>query len=178
MNPIFERCLAHVLKTEGGYVDHPEDKGGPTNFGITIQTLRDYSGLPSIPTSMIKSLTLEHATRIYEQKYWNTMRLDRVRSERLCLVLFDQGVNAGPVTAVQMLQQVLNEHFAEKLTVDGVIGNRTDAAIATAPENRLIRKFLQQAQDRYATICVKNPSQIVFLKGWLNRTHALQDATA
>jgi len=178
MSAIFEACLSHVLKMEGGYVDHPLDRGGPTKYGITLQALRDYNGLPSIPASVIKDLTLEQASKIYEHRYWNTMRLDRVRSAKLALVLFDQGVNCGPNTAIRMLQEVLNEDFAENLVVDGVLGNRTDVAVATASESKLLRKLIQKAQDRYVSICVKKPDQLVFLAGWLNRTHALQDATA
>lgn len=176
--PIFDACLNHVLEREGGFVNHPLDNGGPTNFGITLQTLADYSGLPSLPIEAIKNLTREHAARIYEFKFWNTMKLDRVRSQNLCLILFDQGVNCGPVTAIKMLQEVLNESFSENLLVDGDLGNKTDVAIATAHEARLCRKLIQKAQSRYAALCVKNPAQLVFLGGWLNRTFALQDATA
>ena len=32
---VIERVLAH----EGGYVNHPKDPGGATNFGITQRTL-------------------------------------------------------------------------------------------------------------------------------------------
>lgn len=177
MNTIFQACLAHILKVEGGFVDNPRDPGGATNFGITLQTLADYSGLPSLPISVVKNLTQQQAEKIYEHKYWNVMRLDRVRSKNLCLVLFDQGVNGGPVTAIKMLQEVLNESFGEKLTVDGVIGNKTDVAIATASEEKLLRKLIQKAQLRYITICVNNPSQLEFLRGWFKRTVVLQDAT-
>ena len=35
MKDNFEESLAHVLKHEGGYVDHPKDPGGATNLGCT-----------------------------------------------------------------------------------------------------------------------------------------------
>jgi len=178
MNPCLEHCLHHIFKIEGGFVDNPADRGGPTKFGITLKTFADYSGLPSLPASAIQNLTAEHAARIYEFKYWNTMKLDRVRSPKVALILFDQGVNGGPKTAIKMLQEVLNESFGESLLVDGELGNKTDVAIATAPDARLCRKLIQKAQARYVSLAVKDASQLVFLKGWLNRTFALQDATA
>lgn len=176
MTSIFQICLEYILKVEGGYTDHPLDRGGPTNFGITLQTLADYNGLPSTPVSAIKELTQEQASKIYELKYWNTMRLDRVHSKKVCMILFDQGVIAGPVTAIKMLQEVLNECFQEELEIDGVLGNHTDVAIATANETRLCRKLIQKALRRYVSLCEKNPGQLVFLKGWMNRTFALQEA--
>lgn len=172
----FEACLTHILKSEGGFVDHPMDKGGPTKFGITLQTLADYSGLPLIHKSAIETLTIENASKIYEIRYWNTMNLGRIASKKVCLIVFDQGVNAGPVTAVKMLQEVLNESFNCKLKIDGDLGNKTDAAISTADEALLCRRLIQKAQARYISICVANPDQLVFIKGWLNRTFALWEA--
>jgi len=177
MITLFEGCLNHVLKSEGGYVDNPLDHGGPTNFGITIETLSAYRGV-ACSAEDVKALTKNEAAKIYELKYWNTMRLDRVRAQKVALILFDLGVNMGPSIAIRMLQETLNESFKEKLTVDGVLGNRTDVAISTAPETALCRKLIQKAQARYAAICVSNPSQLVFLRGWLNRTFALWDAIA
>ena len=35
MSRSIEQMIDDVIRREGGYVDHPRDRGGPTNFGIT-----------------------------------------------------------------------------------------------------------------------------------------------
>ena len=39
-NSNFPYAFQFVLKAEGGYSDHPADRGGSTNYGITIGTLQ------------------------------------------------------------------------------------------------------------------------------------------
>ena len=36
----FDACMPFIFKAEGGYSDNPADPGGPTNFGITLATLK------------------------------------------------------------------------------------------------------------------------------------------
>lgn len=35
-----DEIFAAILSREGGYVDHPDDRGGPTHWGITLTTAR------------------------------------------------------------------------------------------------------------------------------------------
>lgn len=177
MTPLFEACLTYILKIEGGFVNRPEDKGGPTNFGITQATLSAYRGKP-VSVDDVKNLTQPEASSIYEKNFWDAMNLDRVKSQKVALFLFDQGVNAGPQTAVRMLQQALSESFALKLVTDGELGEATEAAMALAPEDHLCKALIRQAVNRYVDLCIAHPVQLVFLKGWLARAFNLQYAMA
>ena len=64
MNDIIET----ILQREGGYVDHPADKGGPTNFGITQATLANYRE-HAVTATDVHSLTRTEAAAIYEAIY-------------------------------------------------------------------------------------------------------------
>ena len=174
----FEFCLEYIFKIEGGFVNHISDRGGATNFGITAKTLADYRGVEKCSQDDVLKITKNDAAKIYELKYWNTMRLDRIRNKKIALILFDHGVNSGPISSIKLLQEVLNDSFGESLLVDGVLGNKTDASISKSDGSRLCRKLIQKIQTRYVAICQKNPEQLVFLMGWLNRTFWLTDVVS
>lgn len=112
----FSEALQHVLKHEGGYIDHPDDPGGETNFGITVAVAREngYLGdMRTIPMSVVES--------IYKRKYWDKVRADEM-PESVRFALFDYAVNSGPGAAIRALQRVLG------VADDGVLGPMTLAA--------------------------------------------------
>ncbi|MGS6271964.1 glycoside hydrolase family 108 protein, partial [Enterobacter hormaechei] len=79
-----------ILGKEGGYVDHPNDKGGPTNWGITQATARAHGY-----TGDMRNLTREQALAILESDYWYGPRFDQVAevSPSIAAELCDTGVN-------------------------------------------------------------------------------------
>ncbi|MBN8965586.1 MAG: secretion activator protein, partial [Rhizobiales bacterium] len=94
----FPRALARVLAHEGGYSNHPDDPGGPTNFGITIADYRRYVKADATAAD-IKAMRVEEAETIYRAAYWDAMRCDDLAAG-LDYAVFDYGVNSGIGRAV------------------------------------------------------------------------------
>lgn len=125
----FARCVAEVLRHEGGYVDHPRDPGGATNRGITHLTLADWRGHP-VTKADVQALTEKEAREIYRVRFWNAIQGDRLPAG-VDLAVFDFAVNSGPGRAARMLQQQLG------VVADGAIGPVTLAAIRKVNASRL-----------------------------------------
>ena len=166
-----------LIEREGGYVNHPADKGGPTCFGITEAVARahGYAGAMS-------SLPREEAATIYRRLYWLRPRFDQVakRSARIAAELFDTGVNMGPAVATTFLQRALtalnrNAKDYTDLTPDGRVGPLTlhalDAFLATrgkrGGETVLMRALEALQGERYLRLAECRPANEAFLYGWL-----------
>lgn len=160
----FQVALEQVLKNEGGYVDHPLDKGGPTNYGITQKTLSDFLGREATKEE-IESLTLDVVAKIYKSNYWDRLKLSEINDMQLAHILFDQAVNRGTRKVAEQIQKCVG------VKVDGIIGPITIKAINDKLSDKLLIDFVKQSQLSYISIVESNPSQIVFLKGWIKRTH-------
>ncbi|MFZ3484772.1 glycoside hydrolase family 108 protein [Sphingomonas sp. 3-13AW] len=174
-----DQLVAEVIAREGGYVNHPADRGGPTNWGITEQVARAYGYRGDM-----RSLPRATAAEIYRQRYWTAPGFDKVatRDEDLAAELFDAGVNMGPAQAGKFLQRALNLLNSEARTypdvaVDGGIGPLTLAALdaylrqRSNAEGRAVLLWLVRSfrTGRYAEIAEANKSQEAFLYGWIAR---------
>lgn len=113
-----EQALAVLLRHEGGYSDHPADKGGPTMYGVTERVARQhgYAG-------HMRDLPLSVAAAIYRKQYWGMIKADQL-PDALRFHVFDAAVNSGNVQAIKWLQQCAG------VKVDGIIGPVTIKAAA------------------------------------------------
>jgi len=60
--------IANIIREEGiVYTDDPEDKGGPTKFGITLETLQQWR--PGSTISDLQNLTIVQAHDCYSHLY-------------------------------------------------------------------------------------------------------------
>ena len=163
MNTI-EHILDDVIRREGGYVNHPADRGGPTNFGITAQTLGAWRklGRPAT-TAEVQALTEAEARAIYRQRYLTDPGFEAISHPALLQLLVDSAVHSGPKRAVQWLQSALG------VTADGVIGPKTRAALAQADQGVLYGKVLAQRLRYLGRLITDDPRQSAFAAGWMNR---------
>ncbi|MCC5855138.1 MAG: glycoside hydrolase family 108 protein [Idiomarina sp.] len=157
---IFDRVIAH----EGGYVDHPSDPGGATNFGITERTAREYGY-----AGKMEDLTLTHAKDIYYRGYWKRSGADSYHPA-IGFQVFDAAVNHGIGNAIRMLQR------AAGVADDGIVGPITQAAIKETDQALLIKRFAAERLDFYSKL--RHFDQ--FGRGWTRRVaenlrHAAQD---
>jgi lysozyme family protein len=162
----FDACMPFIFKAEGGYSDTPGDPGGPTNFGITLATLKAYEGNPNLTAQDVKNLTPATAKEIYRSNYWNRMQCGALPAG-LDLEVFDFGVNAGPGEAVKALQRIVG------VTADGSIGPITLAAIGQFKPRDLISQYSEARLAYYKGL--NNPE---FEQGWTARVAQIQTAAS
>jgi lysozyme family protein len=157
MNDNFDRCLAHVLKHEGGYVDHPDDPGGATNYGITIHTLSDWLQRPATKAD-VKALTADVVAAIYRGRYWLQASCDRLPAG-VDLMVFDSAVNSGVSRATRWLQQAVGA------TADGIVGPKTLDAVEARDTADTIRDLSRIRGAYYRSLRTFK----TFGRGWMRR---------
>ena len=145
----FDRLMGH----EGGYVNHPNDPGGETMWGVTIAVARA-SGY----TGPMRDLPRDTAKAIYRAQYWDKVQADRMPFS-VAFQVFDAAVNHGTDRAAKLLQR------AAGVTDDGAIGPKTLAAVAAVPAPALLMLFNAEREQFYTDLKTW-PS---FGKGWSRR---------
>ncbi|EPN4499132.1 glycoside hydrolase family 108 protein, partial [Yersinia enterocolitica] len=100
-----DQVIDGILGREGGYVDNPDDAGGPTRWGVTQKTARanGYTG-------DMRNLSRDKAREILEQDYWYGPRFDQIATVSTVIAneLCDTGVNMGPAFQNKLLQRWLS----------------------------------------------------------------------
>lgn len=165
-----------VIEREGGYSNHPADRGGATCFGITQAVARanGYAG-------DMRALPRATAEAIYRRLYWERSGYGFVAeiARHVAAELFDSAVNMGPATATGFLQRALNalnrnQKDYPDLKVDRTVGAKTLDALAAfmalrgkAGEKVLLKAIEALQGERYLALAESRPANEAFLYGWL-----------
>ncbi|MFZ4687842.1 MAG: glycoside hydrolase family 108 protein [Polymorphobacter sp.] len=164
-----------IIKAEGGFVDHPDDRGGATCWGITEAVARaaGYTGA-------MRDLPRQTAVDIYRRRYVDQPGFGAIVPVSMAIAaeLVDTGVNMGTVVAGRFLQRslnALNRQGADwpDVAVDGVIGPATVSALRAAilkrgrPGELVILKALNALQGaRYIELAEGRAANESFAFGW------------
>jgi lysozyme family protein len=176
-NPVIDA----VLENEGAYVNHPDDPGGATHWGITEQTARD-NGY----TGDMRDFTREQAYTLLEKNYWYQPGFDKVNalSPAVAMELCDTGTNMGPSVGIKWLQRWLNVYNQKNtayndIGVDGKIGPATLNALSEFLRLRgeegdevLVTSLNCSQGQRYLELAEGKVSNESFIYGWMRgRVH-------
>jgi lysozyme family protein len=185
---LFTRALKFTANVEGGknYTGeangkytmlNPADKGGPTNRGITKNTLLAAYAQGIVKNDNLDVLTAEEAAAIYKANYWDKYRWGDIPWP-VCLVLFDITVNHGGGGMAKIVQRTANT-LGWKLEVDGKFGPKTFEAIkkiSEAQASGFAQELLVLRKKYYDDIITRDSSQENNKNGWYNRIRALATA--
>lgn len=163
-----------ILHREGGFVNDPDDLGGPTNFGVTLKTLKTIRGSASIED--VKNLTENEAEEIYIEYYFFKPKINKLE-DALHAPVFDMQVNSGR-NAIKILQRITNK-FGYRLKVDGYLGPKSIGVINELyldAKSYLVDAYGIGRRDYYFELADNNISQRKYCKtkrekkgGWIKR---------
>jgi lysozyme family protein len=163
----FQACLPIILQFEGGFVDDPQDPGGATNLGITLDTLSSWRG-HTATVADVKALQPADVGPIYLARYYNPSHAGDC-PPGVDLMVFDEAVNQGVGRAITTLQRCAG------VTPDGAFGPKTLAAVKAMAPAALINAIAADRDAHYRAL----PTFHHFGKGWLARVaSATKDALA
>lgn len=153
-------ALRLMFGHEGGYVNNPNDPGGPTKYGITHRTLAAHRGVRSVTAAQVRDLTLSEAEEIYRKSYWMQSGGDLL-PRGLDYAAFDFGVNSGPARAIKSLQKIVG------VAQDGIVGGQTLNAVENYGGG--IRKLIRDYCDERMRFLRALRTWASFGRGWTIR---------
>ncbi len=169
------KMIGEVIAREGGYVNHPADRGGATNYGITQAAYSDYLGRRA-SVEDIRAITPEIATEIYYTRYYLQPRIDALPLE-IQPIMLDMCVHHGAKKAILILQRVINLAEVAVVKEDGICGIATQQAAQKAQAamgSFLLNALVDERLSFFHRIVGNNPSQMVFLRGWEKRAESFR----
>ncbi len=169
-----------IVRREGGLVDDPDDRGGITNYGVSLRYAQgvglDLDGDGDTDVDDILMVTPDRAVILYITDFFVVPGINRLPVE-IQPQLFDIAVNSGPGRAIELLQRAINEDFItlDALFEDGRMGPKTRRAAEFVVEMTndggasLNNAVLLGRVRFFRELSMTRPSQQKFLRGWLAR---------
>lgn len=184
----FEEAVSLVLRHEGNYVDHPNDPGGATSFGVSLRFLADhpddgdFDGDGDVDKEDIMNMTLDDAKSIYKKHWWDKYGYWKIPDQTIATKVFDFSVNMGAKRAHVLLQEAMNNAFGLNLTIDGALGPASYQVLCSIldgdQEQQLIDAYCDAAWGFYQRLIENNSKLAVFKKGWKNRAYSINLANS
>jgi lysozyme family protein len=175
----FDKAFAfmapHEWNLRRNYTNDPDDPGGPTKFGITLNAWRelgshaDLNNDGVIDAKDIQLLTEAEAKVFYQTRYW---KVNDISDDRLASKLFDIGVNLGTQTATCYLQKAINS-LGGAVSVDGKLGQTTAAEANKRPAADLLKAICDLQQHHYETWIAERTNREKYRSDLIGRAKSL-----
>lgn len=156
----------HKNKWENGYTfmgvyegAHPSWKG----WELIYRTLELYKDLEKASYECYQNIFLiDLVEKFYKENFWDKLRLDELKSNRIADLIFKFAVNVGIKRAVRYAQMIAN------VRLDGIIGANTINALNSLDSGYFEERYKAEFIKFYEGLAKDNYYKY-FLKGWRNR---------
>jgi lysozyme family protein len=166
MTTDLDKALEFLLEEEGGWSNHPADRGGATMYGVVQATYDSFRQAKGSVIQSVRRISKEEAREVYDTMYWKASGCHKLPWPVNYLV-FDAAVNSGPSRGVRWMQQGLG------LKADGVVGPatvKTAEDVVQSGNGKKILSIVDARVEFLARLVQRSPSQAAFLLGWWRRT--------
>lgn len=172
----FEEALKTTGRNEGAYANNHADHGGETYAGISRNNWPNWAGwmivdkvtgyghptIHQINDGIKANPDIQSMVdNFYRKNFWDVNKLDLINDQQIANSVYDFGVNSGTGRAAKLLQQAVG------VTVDGIIGNHTIAAVNSGNAEKLYTLYNDLRRGFYNSIAVGDQKK--FLHSWLSR---------
>lgn len=180
-----QEMITEILRREGWdkYTNHAADKGGPTKWGITLDSWRGYKKNHALQAIDVQSITEAQAREYYRYVHIVEPAFDKVLDLSLRELLIDAGVNHGPRHPAKWVQ------WAAEVKQDGKLGPISLKAINAAAPQELFLWVCAFRVRLYGRLTSQDPAlkaarsaglhlQAEFTSGWCNRVAEFLEGAA
>lgn len=153
------------------FTNDPDDLGGATKWGVTLRLYSTFLGRAAT-IAELKGLTFDRACEVMREMFLTRTRLEQIPDWRLKFVTVDASINFGADDAVPWLQTAVGA------TPDGAFGPLTLAAVKKADALSAAMRVLAARQRKHSDRVKRNPRQLKWFRGWINRCTTLLERIA
>jgi lysozyme family protein len=163
MKENWDDCFAMVIKSEGGFVNHPKDPGGMTNLGVTRSAWEAYLG-KHVTEDEMRALTKDDVKPFYKRLYWDRIKGDSLPAG-VDYAAYDLAVNSGPHKAAKFIQEIAG------VDADGMIGPKTLEAIKVCDPVHMAESICDMRMIFLESLSTFE----TFGKGWTTRVNGVKE---
>lgn len=152
-----------------GYSSDPDDLGGATMVGVTLPTYTEYcrkKGSPRPTIEQLRSMPYAIWLDILKTMFWNRWKADEIANQSIAEILVDWVWVSGKY-GITIPQKILG------VTVDGVVGARTLAAVNRENPAQLFARIMAERKAYIDHICASRPVNNKYKRGWLRRLNTI-----
>jgi lysozyme family protein len=162
-----------LLFREGGFADVEGDKGGLTYCGITRMNYPTWPGWTfiidrlkegPIPNGAVFPQLNKAVSDFYRYEFWDALHLSQVEDQAIADQLLAIAVHYTRPKATMRIQKILNTKYGHSLKIDGVMGDKTIAAINSVKGFELNNSLFKATVTKYL-----ESEQTQFIKGFVAR---------